>query len=149
MVRARAHVCVCCVCVYLLIDGDFEQLVILEWLGAEHQTVIVLREIARGGAIVVAEGHTVAASPVEHVGPRASPHLTVSVASRRPASRTPQSVDERTNVRARARAPPPPRRVIATHHRCYALLALHALDHVRLGGSCGRSKYERKGENRM
>lgn len=72
IVRPCLPVCLCvwCARVYLLVDGDFEQLVILERLGAEHQTVVVLGEVARGGAIVVAEGDTVAASPMEHVEPR-------------------------------------------------------------------------------
>lgn len=66
---------------YLLVDGDFEQLVVLERLGAEHQTVVVLGEIARGGAVAVAEGDTVAAPPVEHVE-RRSPRVS-RVAPRR------------------------------------------------------------------
>lgn len=56
---------------YLLVDGDFEQFVILERLGAEHQAIIVLGEVARGGAAVVGEGDAVAASPMEHVVRRA------------------------------------------------------------------------------
>lgn len=52
---------------YLLIDGDFEQLVILERLSAEHQSVIIFGEVARGGAVIVGERDAVAASPVEHV----------------------------------------------------------------------------------
>lgn len=52
---------------YLLVDGDFEQHVILERLSAKDQAVVVLGEVARGGAIVVGEGDTMAASPVKHV----------------------------------------------------------------------------------
>jgi len=70
-----------CARVYLLVDGDFKQLVILERLGAEHQTEIVFGKIARGGAAVVAESDTVAASPMEHVE-RRSPRM-LFVAPRR------------------------------------------------------------------
>lgn len=38
---------------YLLVDADFEELVILERLGAENQPVIVLGEIPHRRAVVV------------------------------------------------------------------------------------------------
>jgi len=81
------------VCVYLLVDDDLEQFIILERLGAEHQAILELGQIACGGAVVIAESDTATASPMEHVEPRWSPcrvvpcgatvDITVSIPARR------------------------------------------------------------------
>lgn len=91
-------------CVHLFVNSDFEQLIILERLGAEHQTVIVLGGVARGRAVVVAEGDTMSASPVEHVE-RRSPLIPHTDCDRSTYHNTPR---RRRTRRITALRPPPP-----------------------------------------
>lgn len=95
---------------HLLVDGDFEQLVVLERHGAEHQAVVVLGEVARGGAVVVAEGDTVAASPVEHVERRSPCCVLVCRAA---SCRAVRSVGRSTYQARRAPRCAAPRRVVS------------------------------------
>lgn len=102
---------------YLPIDGDFEQLVVPERLGAKHQAVIVLGRVARGGAVVVAEDDTAATSSMKHVEPQRRTH-TVSLvlcAVRAVRADPPHSID---TTRRRRRIARPSSSVRAQDSRC-------------------------------
>lgn len=55
---------------YLLVDADLEDLVIVEGLGAEDEPEVVLGDVPDGRSLVVREAHTVAALAMKHFANR-------------------------------------------------------------------------------
>lgn len=51
---------------YLLVNPNLEDLVVLQRFGAEHQPIIVLRQVPHGSAIVIRQTDTVPAFSVKH-----------------------------------------------------------------------------------